>query len=196
MAKLILASASPRRKELLAQIHIIPDDIVAADIDETAHKDELPRVYVERIAKSKCLRVQQNHPSDFILSADTIVCMGRRILGKAANAQEATQYLKALSGRSHRVYTAICLYSPVTKRFHERIVESRVIFHMLDINDIRYYIQIDEWQGKAGAYAIQGYGARFIRKIVGSYSNIVGLPCDISYNLLKGSGYTPLQGKF
>ncbi len=195
MAKLILASASPRRKELLAQIQITPDAIIAADIDETPLKDEQPRAYVERIAKNKCVAIQRNKPNDFILSADTAVCMGRRILGKADNAEQAIKYLKLLSGRSHRVYTAICLYSPVTKRFHERIAESRVIFHMLDVNDIQYYIKIGEWQGKAGAYAIQGYGGRFIRKIVGSYSNIVGLPCDISYNLLKGSGYAPLQGK-
>lgn len=195
MAKLILASGSPRRRELLAQIHIMADAIIAADIDETALKDEPPRLYAERIAKAKCVAVQQNNPNDFILSADTIVCMGRRILGKAQNTQQAKDFLTALSGRSHRVYTAICLYSPHTRRYHERIAESRVIFHRLDINDINYYIKINEWQGKAGAYAIQGYGGRFIQKIIGSYTNIVGLPCDVCYNLLKGSGYNPLQGK-
>lgn len=195
MAKLILASGSPRRRELLTQIHLTADAIIAADIDETPLKDENPRLYVERIAKAKCMAVQQDNLGDFILSADTTVCMGRRILGKAQNEQEAKDFLTALSGRSHRVYTAVCLYSPKTGRYHKRIAESRVIFHNLDINDIHYYIQTGEWQGKAGAYAIQGYGTRFIRKIIGSYTNIVGLPCDIMYNLLKGSGYAPLQGK-
>ncbi|MFV0431148.1 MAG: Maf family protein [Alphaproteobacteria bacterium] len=194
-AQLILGSNSPRRKELLEQIHITADKIIAADIDEAVLKNELPRIYAQRMAQSKCQAVQQNHPNDFILSADTIVCMGRRVLGKPQDASQAQQFLQALSGRSHRVYTAVSLYSPQTQVFHHRLCESRVIFHRLDSNDINYYIASNEWQGKAGAYAIQGYGGRFIRKIIGSYTNIVGLPCDICYNLLKGSGYPPLQGK-
>ncbi len=194
MTQLILASQSPRRLELLKQIHITPDAVIPAHIDETPKPKELPRDYVYRMAKEKCAFVQKKHKDDFILSADTIVVVGRRILGKAEDAVQAQAFLKLLSGRNHRVYTALSLYNPFMQKFHERIAESRVCFHMLDIHDINIYIEDGEWQGKAGAYAIQGYGGRFIKKIIGSYTNIMGLPVDKSYNLLKGAGYFEIKG--
>ncbi len=189
MSRLILASRSPRRKELLQQIHITADDIVAADIDETPHDKELPRQYVQRLANDKCLAVQKKHMQDFVLAADTIVAMGRRLLGQPKDAQHAQQMLNMLSGRSHRVYTGVCLYSPVTKRFHRRLCETRVIFYYLNQQDIEIYINSGLWQGKAGAYGIQDYAGRFVRKLSGSYTNVMGLPIDYCYNLLKGSGY-------
>lgn len=189
MTSLILASQSPRRLELLAQIHIKPDAIIPAHIDETPCPKELPRIFVKRIAEEKCAFVQKEHKDSYILSADTIVAVGRRILGKPKDSEQARLFLQLLSGRSHRVYTAISLYNPHKNIFQNRIAESRVIFHHLDIHDINQYIELGEWEGKAGAYAIQGYGGRFIRQIIGSYSNIVGLPIDKSFNLLKGAGY-------
>ncbi len=189
MTQLILASQSPRRLELLKQIHIEPDAIIPAYIDETPKLKELPRDYVCRIAKEKCASIQENCHHDFILSADTVVAVGRRILGKATDEEQAQKFLKLLSGRNHRVYTAISLYNPHQQKFQERITESRVSFYHLDIYDINKYIKLGEWKGKAGAYAIQGYGGRFIKKIIGSYTNIVGLPIDKSFNLLKGAGY-------
>lgn len=193
MTSLILASSSPRRLELLAQIHIKPDAVFPADIDETPHKNELPRLFVKRIAHEKCAFVQEQYKNSYILSADTIVAVGRRILGKAENGEQAASFLKLLSGRSHRVYTAISLYNPHKNIFQSRLAESRVSFHHLDIHDINQYIKMEEWQGKAGAYAIQGYAGRFIRQITGSYTNIVGLPIDKSFNLLKGAGYFNLK---
>ncbi len=189
MTRLILASQSPRRLELLKQIHIQPHAVMAAHIDETPHINEPARFYVQRIAKEKCASVQSQSPDDYILAADTIVVARRQILGKAATKDEAKAMLQKLSGRSHRVYTAIALYNPQRNKIHERLVESRVSFHHLDIHDINEYLDMDEWQGKAGAYAIQGYAGRFVRQITGSYTNIVGLPIDKSFNLLKGAGY-------
>ncbi len=189
MSRLILASHSPRRKELLQQIHIMPDDIIAADIDETPLEKELPRQYVQRLAKNKCLAVQKQYMQDFILAADTIVAMGRRLLGQPKDAEHAQKMLSMLSGRSHRVYTAVCLYSPITQRFHQRLCETRVVFYHLDQQDIEIYIQSGLWQGKAGAYGIQDYAGRFVRRISGSYTNVMGLPIDYCHNLLKGSGY-------
>ncbi len=189
MTQLILASQSPRRLELLKQIHITPDIVIPAHIDEAPKSKELPRDYVKRISEEKCQFIQKEYPSYFILSADTSVAVGRRILGKAHDARQAKAFLNLLSGRNHRVYTALSLYNPYQKKFHHRLVESRVSFYHLDIHDINLYIELGEWEGKAGAYAIQGYAGRFVKQIIGSYTNIVGLPIDKCFNLLKGAGY-------
>lgn len=194
MNRLILASQSPRRLELLQQIHIQPDAVIPADIDEIAQSGELPRHYAQRIAKEKCLFVQKQYLDDYILAADTIVALGRRILGKPQTQAEAIDFLQKLSGRSHRVYTAQALYNPSSQKIHERLTESRVSFYHLDIHDINEYIKTNEWQGKAGAYAIQGYAGRFVKQMAGSYTNIVGLPIDKSFNLLKGAGYFKNKG--
>lgn len=188
-AQLILASQSPRRLELLNQIGVVPDNIIAANIDETPQKQELPKAYVERIAKEKICAIYEKQEENFVLTADTIVAVGRRILGKAKDEKEAEAMLKLLSGRSHRVYTSICLYSPMTKKIHQKTKETRVSFYHLNPYDIQLYIRSNQWRGKAGAYGIQDYAGRFVRQIMGSYPNVMGLPIDLCYNLLKGTGF-------
>jgi septum formation protein len=172
--QLILASASPRRLELLAQAGIVPARIIPADIDETPLKGELPRAYAQRISHGKAEKIKSTEKNALILSADTVVACGRRILGKAADATEAEKFLRLMSGRRHNVYTAVTLAgAQKTKTF---IVASAVKFTRLSDADIAAYIASNEWQGKAGAYAIQGLAATYISFISGSYSNIVGLP--------------------
>lgn len=185
---LILASASPRRQELLAQIGITPDQIIPADIDETAHSKESPRQLAARLSLEKAALIGENHPEYYILAADTIVALGKRILGKATTVQEARNYLKLLSGRRHRVYSGISLITPEGKQI-SRVVATTVIFKQLSTQDLNAYLSHEEWQGKAGAYAIQGFAARFIKGINGSYSNVVGLPLFETANMLQGTGY-------
>jgi len=187
MMPLVLASASPRRRALLAQIGIVPDHIEAADIDETAQPGELPRAYAERLAPRKGEAVAANHPHALILSADTVVACGRRILPKAEDRESAARCLALLSGRRHRVYGGLALRLP-DGVLRTRCVE-RVAFKRLSAQEIEGYLESGEWLGKAGGYAIQGRAAMFVRQISGSYSNVVGLPLFETANLLRSAGY-------
>lgn len=182
--RLTLGSASPRRRDLLAQIGVVPDAISPADIDETPAAGELPRPYVERMAREKNEAVVE---TGLILTADTVVSAGRRILGKPVDAAEAAEFLLLLSGRRHRVTTSVCLRVGETLR--QRTVETKVRFKRLSDAEISAYLRSEEWQGKAGGYAIQGIGAAFVPEINGSYTNVVGLPLTETANLLTGMGY-------
>lgn len=184
--RLILASASPRRRDLLASIGVRPDDIRPADIDETPQKNELPRPYAGRLAVEKAMALDVAG-SDFVLAADTVVAVGRRIMGKPVDADEARAFLKLLSGRRHRVITGVALR--LGDEIRARQVETAVKFKRLSDQEIAEYLQSNEWQGKAGGYAIQGIGAAFIPAINGSYSNVVGLPLTETANMLRGLGY-------
>jgi septum formation protein len=190
---LILASASPRRIELLSQLAITPDHILPADIDETPRKAELPAQLAARLSIAKATHIAQSHPGSIILAADTVVGCGRRILPKAEDADTIRSCLTLLSGRRHRVMTGLCII-----RTHEdgtpplirkRVVESAVKFKRLEAQEIEDYIAHGEGLGKAGGYAIQGRAAGFISWIEGSYSNIVGLPLYETQNILTGLGY-------
>lgn len=185
---LILASASPRRKELLALIGVAPDEVIAADIDETPQKAELPSPLVVRLATGKAERVASDHPDAFVLGSDTVVAVGRRILPKPEDANEARNFLKLLSGRSHRVWSGVALVKPDGSVL-TRSVETRVKVRRLDDASLDEYIASEEWAGKAGAYAIQGLFAKHIVSIIGSYTNIVGLPLYETSNLLTGAGW-------
>ena len=185
---LILASASPRRVQLLEQLGIIPDAIVPADIDETPIKSELPRDYALRVAVAKAHAVRAQRENSFILSADTVVACGRRILPKAESAAEARACLNLLSGRRHAVLNAIAIIAPDEKTT-TRLTETVVRFKRLSAAEIDAYIASNEWQGKAGGYALQGLAAGFIPYIGGSYSAVVGLSLYDTLNLLKGAGY-------
>ena len=184
--KLFLGSASPRRQELLAQIGVRPDAVCPADIDETPQKCELPRAYAERIALEKTRAVPMAQ-SALVLCADTVVAVGRRILGTPSDVSEADRFLRLLSGRRHNVITAVALKSP--DRTWTKTVVTSVKFKHLSDAEIAAYIRSGEWQGKAGGYAIQGLAATFIPQINGSYSNVVGLPLAEVANLLIGAGY-------
>lgn len=169
----ILASASPRRLELLGQIGREPDAIIPADIDEAQLQDESPKTMVERLALAKAQAVAKSHGNDIILAADTVVACGRRVLPKPTDEKEAKKYLALLSGRRHRVYGGIAVITP--DRQQVRSVMTRVSFKRLSDDEIESYLSSGEWQGKAGAYAIQGRAASFVKQINGSYSNVVGL---------------------
>lgn len=179
---LVLASASPRRLELLAQIGLRPDRIVAPDVDETPGRGELPRAYAKRIARAKARAIAEKLPDQIILAADTVVAAGRRILPKAETPEQARTCLALLSGRRHRVLTAVAVVKDGALR--ERLVESVVIFSRLSEAEIAAYVAGGEWQGKAGGYAVQGAAARFIRYLGGSYSGVVGLPLHETAYLL------------
>jgi septum formation protein len=183
---LILASASPRRLALLAQIGIVPDRVLATDIDEFPRKDEMARPLAQRLARAKAAAVDA--PGEFVLAADTVVALGRRVLGKAETVEHARQCLTLLSGRRHRVMTALVLAKPDGK-CSERLVESVVGFARLTPQQIDAYLAGGEWHGKAGGYAIQGQAASFVRFISGSYSNVVGLPLYETAQLLRGQGW-------
>ena len=186
LMKLILGSASPRRSELLAQIGVIADKIIPADIDETPQKGERPRPYADRMAltKSKAIKVED---SDLVLTADTIVSAGIRILGKPKSEAEAVEFLTLLTGRRHRVTTAVTLRK--NDRIWSRSVTTSVKMKNLADIEISSYIRSQEWRGKAGGYAIQVIASVFIPFISGSYSNVVGLPLTETANLLIGAGY-------
>jgi septum formation protein len=184
---LILASASPRRLELLKQAGIAPGKVVPADIDETPHKNEIPAAYAKRIASSKALKVYEQHKGDLILAADTVVGVGRRILPKTENENEARDCLVLMSGRRHRVLTAISVVAKDGKQ-KTKLVTSVVQFKRLSEPEITAYIRSGEWKGKAGGYAIQGLAAGLIPFISGSYSNIVGLPLYETLAMLKDAG--------
>jgi septum formation protein len=187
--RLILGSASPRRRELLAQLGITPDAVLPPDIDETPKSAELPRPYAARIALEKA-RAVVAAPDDLVLCADTTVALGRRILGKAATPGEAAAFLRLMSGRRHQVITAIALRKGETIRTRE--VVSAVKMKTLSEGEIAAYVASGEWQGKAGAYAIQGLAAAFIPWISGSFTAIVGLPLAETSLLLKAAGYRGL----
>ena len=187
--RLILASASPRRKDLLAQIGVVPGAIIPADIDETPQRDELPRQYVERLAVSKAQSIAEQHSDALILAADTTVAVGRRILEKPADETEARQFLSLISGRRHRVMTGLALACGETGRLRSRVSTTQVAVKRLSHAEIDWYIGTGEWQGKAGGYSIQGAFARFIPWINGSYTNVVGLDLADTQALLSGEGY-------
>jgi len=184
---LILASASPRRLDLLRQIGVDPDLVVPADLDERALKGELPRAHAGRLAAEKAASVATDYPDAFVLGADTVVACGRRILGKADSEPEARQFLALLSGRRHRVFGGVCMIGP-DGQTRLCVVQTAVTFKRLSSGEIDGYISQDEWRGKAGAYAIQGRAAAFVRRINGSYSNVVGLPLFETMTMLQGMG--------
>jgi septum formation protein len=188
--RLILASASPRRVELLRQIAFVPDAVDPADLDETPLKAELPAQHALRLAIAKAEAVAPRHPGAFVLAADTVVGCGRRILPKAEDAATARRCLTLLSGRRHRVYGGIAVVTPAGKLV-SRQVQTIVIFKRLTEAEIASYVASEEWRGKAGGYAIQGLAALFVRQIGGSYSNVVGLPLYETAALLGGQGFRP-----
>jgi nucleoside triphosphate pyrophosphatase len=187
---LVLASESPRRRALLAQGGIEPDAVLAAAIDETPLKSELPRVHAERLAaeKAKAVAARWSGGAAIILAADTVVACGRRILPKAENDADVLACLKLLSGRSHHVITAVALLTP-DRELRRRTVLTRVAFRRLDACEIENYLASREGVGKAGGYAIQGRAETFVRQLNGSYSNVVGLPLAEAVALLRGNGY-------
>lgn len=185
---LILASASPRRVDLLKQIGIVPGCIIPAAIDETPLKTELPNKLAERLAREKAVAVHAGHPGTFILAADSVVAIGRRILPKTEKEEEARDCLEKLSGRRHHVYTGICLITPEGKAL-ARLSDTVVQFKSLSHREIESYLASREWQGVAGGYAIQGRAGAFVKFIRGSYSNVVGLPLYDTMNMLRGAGY-------
>jgi nucleoside triphosphate pyrophosphatase len=192
--KFVLASGSPRRLALLNQAGIEPDALRPADVDETPKRGELPRACANRLARVKAeaahnlVHADEELQGAYILAADTVVAVGRRILPKAELLDEAAQCLRLLSGRNHRVHTAICLVTP-KEAYRQRLVETRVRFKRLSQEDIEAYLASGEWRGKAGGYAAQGIAGSFIVKIVGSYTNVVGLPLYEVTALLSGEGY-------
>jgi septum formation protein len=192
--KLVLASGSPRRLALLNQAGIEPDTLIPAEVDELPVKGELPRALATRLARAKAeatletVKRSDEWRGAFILAADTVVAAGRRILPKADTLDEAAQCLRLLSGRNHRVYTAVCLVTP-KEAFRQRLVETRVRFKRLAPADLEAYLASGEWRGKAGGYAVQGLAGTFVVKIVGSYTNVVGLPLYETVTLLMGEGF-------
>jgi septum formation protein len=183
--RLVLASASPRRLALLAQIGLIPDEIIAPDIDESWERLENPRLYVQRMARGKNAAVETD---GFVLAADTVVAVGQRIQPKTETEAEARACLSLLSGRRHRVLTCVVLRAPDGRKA-ERLCETAVIFHRMSHEQINAYLATGEWQGKAGGYAVQGHAAAHIRQLCGSYSSVVGLPLFETAQLLRGLGY-------
>ncbi|MBI1215360.1 MAG: septum formation protein Maf [Alphaproteobacteria bacterium] len=181
---LILASASPRRLELLKQIGIAPHEVLPADIDETPLKNELPAAYARRIATEKAAKIAAARPDALVLAADTVVALGRRILPKAETEQQARDCLALMSGRRHRVITGVCVAAP-QKKPRTRLITSVVQFKRLADTEVAAYLNSGEWKGKAGGYAIQGLAARYISFISGSYSNIVGLPLHETAKMLE-----------
>lgn len=186
MMKLILGSGSPRRLELLGTLGITPDDVRPPDIDETPGKGELPRPYCARISREKVVAVQSDI-DDIVLCADTTVALGRRIMGKPRDAGEAAQFLLAMSGRRHRVITALAVKRG--ERIWERDVVTTVQMKRLSDLEINAYLATDDWQGKAGAYGIQGPAGAFLPWIQGSYSAVMGLPVAETAALLSAAGY-------
>jgi septum formation protein len=192
--KFVLASGSPRRVGLINQAGIEPDELRPANIDETPKRGELPRVCANRLAHAKAeaalagIGASDEVFGAYILAADTVVAVGRRILPKTEVIDEAAQCLRLLSGRNHRVYTAICLVTPKQK-FRQRVVETRVRFKRISGDELDAYLASGEWRGKAGGYAAQGLAGAFIVKLVGSYTNVVGLPLYETVTLLAGEGF-------
>ena len=185
--KLVLASASARRLDLLAQIGVTPDIVDPADLDETPRNREAPRPYAKRIAAEKARAVAARHAGAMVLSADTAVACAQRILPKAETMRVAEDCLRCLSGRRHRVLSVVCLILP-DGSIRQRVVETAIRFKRLEAQEIAAYIKGGEWHGKAGGYAIQGQAAVFVAWLNGSYSNVVGLPLFETHALLKSAG--------
>ena len=192
--KLILASGSPRRLALLQQVGIEPDLLAPAEADETPLKSEAGRSLAKRLARTKAelaltaMKRSGDAEGNFILAADTVVSVGRRVLPKAELLDEAAACLRLLSGRAHRVYTGVTLITPKGVMRH-RLVDTRVRFKKLSHDEFESYLASGEWRGKAGGYAIQGIAAAFVVKLIGSYTNVVGLPLFETTSLLQGEGY-------
>ena len=186
--RLVLASASPRRLDLLRQIGLEPDSVVAAEVDESPLKDETPRLLAIRLAAAKAARVAADEPLAYVLGADTVVAMGRRVLPKAETAEEVRACLDLLSGRAHRVLTAVAVAAP-GGRSARRLVETRVRFKRLSPQDIEGYLALGEGLGKAGGYGVQGRAGGFVTALQGSYPAVVGLPLYETASLLGGLGY-------
>lgn len=197
-AVLVLASGSPRRLALLEQVGLVPDHLFPAEIDETPQSREQPRPLAERLARSKAevaakrFATQEPRTRAFVLAADTVVSVGRRVLPKAETQDEAERCLALLSGRSHTVTTAVALITPGGK-LRERAVETRVRFKRLSAVETGAYIASGEWRGKAGGYAVQGLAATFVASLAGSYSAVVGLPLHETVALLVGEGFPVLE---
>ncbi len=191
---LVLASASPRRLELLQQVGIEPGRLLPTDMDETPERSEHPRSLAKRLSKAKAqsasdiLKREGQADGSYVLAADTVVCVGRQIIPKAELIEDAHANLRILSGRTHRVYTGICLITPGGK-LRQRLVETRVRFKRLTRDDMDRYLASGEWRGKAGGYAIQGRAGGFVLRLVGSYTNVVGLPLYETLALLEGEGF-------
>ena len=192
--KLILASGSPRRVELLAQAGIEPMRLMPMDIDETPKKSEHPRSLARRLSTGKAeaalaaIRSDPAYDDSYILAADTVVAVGRRILPKAEMVDEASSALHLLSGRSHRVFTGVCLVTP-DRKLRQKVIDTKVRFKRLSSLDIESYLASGQWRGKAGGYGIQGIAGSFVVKLVGSYTNVVGLPLYETVALLTGEGF-------
>jgi septum formation protein len=186
--RLILASASPRRLDLLARIGITPDAVLPADVDESVPKGELPRDHALRLAREKAEAVATKEPDALVLAADTVVAVGRRILPKVEDEETLRACMALLSGRRHRVMTGVALAVPGAG-IRERLVETMIAMKRLSPGEIDFYASHGEWRGKAGGYALQGYGEVFVRHIAGSYSNVVGLPLAETRVMLKSAGY-------
>lgn len=186
--RLVLASASPRRLDLLARIGVTPDAVLPADIDESVPAGELPRVHALRLAREKAAAVAAREPDALVLAADTVVAVGRRILPKVEDEATLRRCLALLSGRRHRVLTGVALALP-GGALRERLGETMIAMKRLSPEEIDFYAGHGEWRGKAGGYALQGYGEVYVRHIAGSYSNVVGLPLAETRQLLKSAGY-------
>ena len=185
--ELVLASASPRRVELLALVGIVPDRIEPADIDETPLKGETPPRLAARLAVGKAAAGAARSPDAVVLAADTVVAVGRRFLEKAADEAEAERFLRLLSGRNHRVLTGVAVAARGQVR--HRVVDTRVTFKVLSDAEVAAYVASGEWRGKAGGYGIQGRAGAFVTRIVGSYPAVMGLPLPETVNLLAGAGW-------
>jgi septum formation protein len=197
-ARLVLASASPRRLQLLGQMGIEPDKLLPSDVDESPLRNELPRSLAKRLAHTKAEFARHSAERDpelahaFILAADTVVAVGRRVLPKPEFTDEAAACLRLLSGRAHRVYGGICVVTP-KGQVRTRLVETRIRFKRLSREEIETYLASGEWEGKAGGYAIQGRAGAFVTRLIGSYTNVVGLPLYETMTLLAGDGYPVLD---
>jgi len=189
LPRLVLASASPRRLELLRQIGLTPDVVDPAEIDETPLPGETARLLALRLARAKAAMSAARHPDAFVLAADTVVAVGRRLLGKPADAAEAGRMLGLLSGRAHRVLTAVAAHAPGAGRAGARLSETRVKFKRLTRQELAAFLASGEWDGKAGAYAVQGRAGAFVTDLFGSYTGVVGLPLYETRALLVGLGF-------
>jgi septum formation protein len=189
-APLVLASASPRRLDLLRQVGVEPDRVVATDIDEGLLKGETPRLHAVRLAREKAAAGAAAAPGAYVVAADTVVAVGRRVLPKAETQGQARECLKLLSGRAHRVLTAVAVVAP-DGRCSSRLVETRVRFKRLSAAETEAYLESDEWRGKAGGYGVQGRAGAFVLELQGSYPAVVGLPLYETLSLLEGLGWRP-----
>jgi septum formation protein len=186
--RLVLASASPRRLDLLARIDVVPDAVIPAEVDESVPSGELPREHALRLAREKVEVVAKREQNALVLGADTVVAVGRRILPKVEDEATLRACMKLLSGRRHRVLTGIALAAP-GEPLRTRLVETMIAMKRLSDEEMNHYASHGEWHGKAGGYALQGYGEVYVRQIAGSYSNVVGLPLAETRLLLKSAGY-------